>query len=95
MIPTDLSVSKIVNEGGRRFPPKASRLSFSQSITSLGTIKSFVFPHQNQHFLLAKTDKHYFGFFLATDFKYWESIYNCKILLFIVFFLKDPLDEPF
>ena len=48
-----------------------------------------------QHFLPAKTDKHHFRFLVATDCKYRESIYNCKILSFILFFQKDPFDEPF
>ena len=87
---------KVKREGeGERFPPRASRFSSLLTINSLNTINSFVFPHQNQHFLLAKTERHYFGFLIASDCKYRESIYNCKILSFILFFLKDPFNEPF
>ena len=82
-------------EGGgggekERFPRKAWRLS-----SLLDTINSFVFPRQTQHFLLGKPDKHHFRFLIATDCKYRESICNGKILSFILFFWKDPFDEPF
>ena len=80
---------------GERFPPRASRFSSLLTINSLNTINSFVFPHQNQHFLLAKTERHYFGFLMTSECKYRESIYNCRILSFILFFRKDPFDEPF
>ena len=80
---------------GERFPPRTSRFSSLITINSLNTINSFVFPHQNQHFLLAKTERHYFGFLITSDYKYRESIYNCRILLFILFFRKDPFHEPF
>lgn len=72
-------------KGGKGSPTKAWRLLFLPTITSLESIKSFVFTHQNKHFLLAKTDKHYFGFLKATDCKYLESIHNYKILLLILF----------
>lgn len=58
-----------VKGGGKKFPPKAWRLSFLSTITSLDNIKNFLFPHQSQHFLLAKTVKHYSGFLLTTDCK--------------------------
>ena len=80
-------VSQKVKQGrGERFPPKAWRL-FLPTTTSLGSIKSFVFTHQNKHFLLAKTDKIYFGFLKVTDCKYWKSIHkiiakSCYIFYF-------------
>ena len=77
---------KVKREGeGERFLPRASRFFSLLTINSLNTIKSFVFPRQNQHFLLAKADRYYFGFLIASDCKYRESIYNCKILSFILF----------
>ena len=85
---------KVQGRGGEeekeRFPPKAWRLS-----SLLDTINSFVFSCQTQHFLPAKTDEHHFRFLVATHCKYRESIYNCTILSFVLFFRKDPFDEPF
>ena len=79
----------------REVPTQAFETFFLLTVNSLDTIKSFVFPHQNQHFLLAKTDKHYLGFLITTDCKQRESIY--KLLQnFVIHFIfpKDPFDEP-
>ena len=75
----------------REVPTQAFKTFFLLTVNSLDTIKSFVFSHQNQHFLLAKTDKHYLGFLITTDCKQRESIYNCKILSFTLFSQRTHL----
>ena len=74
----------------REVPTQAFETFFLLTVNSLDTIKSFVFPHQNQHFLLAKTDKHYLGFLITTDCKQRDPFTIAKFF-HSLYFPKGPI----